>query len=195
VLAVLIIIAVFGVGLPVGLWLASRRRMSRPFASPRPDPVDQWLHSEFGLSRGDRTRVRLAVIGPRVLPLDDGAAVGKAARDPAQLPEHLLPAARGLAERVLADQVPGLPSARSSRWLAVALAFVPVVVGVGLIVTGHGDWLVGIVGCAPGWLSSWHSSVYVPRRARRNAQWLLRADGADPPARLIFSGPGRLFPR
>jgi hypothetical protein len=149
VLAVLIIIAVFGVGLPVGLWLASRRRMSRPFASPRPDPVDQWLHSEFGLSRGDGTR----------------------------------------------DQVPGLPSARSSRWLAVALAFVPVVVGVGLIVTGHGDWLVGIVGCAPGWLSSWHSSVYVPRRARRNAQWLLRADGADPPARLIFSGPGRLFPR
>jgi hypothetical protein len=179
VLAVLIIIAVAGIGLPALLWLASRRAKSRPFASQRPEPTEQWLHSEFGLSRSDRTRVRLAVIGPRLFPLDDGA--DKAATDPAQLPERLLPAARGLAERVLADRVPGLASPRGSRRVAVALVVVPVVAGAGLLVTGHGDWLGGMVGCAAGGLNGWYSSVHLPRRARRNARWLLRAGPAYPP--------------
>jgi hypothetical protein len=123
------------------------------------------------------------VLGPRAFLLDDeAAAAGKTARDPAQLPERLLPAARGLAKRVMAGQVLGLPSAHRSRWLVLAPAVVLAAASAGLIVTGHRDWLVGILISVPGWLNSLYIAVCVPRRARRNAQWLLRAGGrADLP--------------
>jgi hypothetical protein len=180
-LGVLIVLIVLGFGLPVGLWLISRWRMSRPqklYRGERHDEIDQWLTSEFNLGLADRARVRRSVLGRQA---GDPLEPKRPANDPAPLAPALLQPARALAARVLADQVRSVR--RSRRWGGVQLVSAVAYGGCGIFLLtgtegGREQTLGGLfvvnacfAGCAGAVLA-----VAAPRRTRRNAEAILHSE-------------------
>ena len=119
-LAVLIIIGVFGIGLPVALWLIARWRKFVPEKPQVYGDVNKWLLSEYGLSSRDRSLVQGAVLGRYavVTPLDQ-APSGPSRQAPGSLRPELLAAAHGLAARIAADGFRMLRVSRRMGWASL----------------------------------------------------------------------------
>jgi len=182
-LAALIVIVVLGLGLPIGLWLISRWRMSKPqtaYRGDRYDEIDQWLISEFNLGWRSRSRVRTAVLGRQF-----AARLEPSGRDndPAPLEPALLEPARALAVRVLANQIGQLRWSRRTGWVTLGLTVVYVGYGIFALTTGQAIGVFILLNAAASAGLGLSSAVLAPRRIRRDAERLLSGDrppGAQP---------------
>jgi hypothetical protein len=171
---VLIVIAVLGIGLPGFLWLILRWRLSVPqkVQGVRHDEIDKWLVSEFNLGWRDRSRVRRAVLA-----WQDAY--------PASLKPALLEAARGLAARVLADQIRQLRLSRRVGWTQLGMTVAGAGYGILVLATGWGGtsalgaFLVFNAGISGA--SAVFNAVLTPRRIRRNAEQVLRIASPESP--------------
>jgi hypothetical protein len=177
-LVVLIVIVILGVGLPLGLWLVSRRRMTVPAAGngyELHDEIDRWLISDFNLGWRERTRVRKAVLGRQNAGpwrLEPGGP------ESAPLEAPLLEPARGLAARVLADGFRKLRLSRQVGWAGMGLTVVYAGYGILVLATGWGgqsaDGAVILFYAGVSGVVAVYNAVLAPRRIRRNAERILR---------------------
>lgn len=151
------------------LWLILRWRMSVPEMVKGYDEIDKWLVSEFNLGWRDRSRVRRAVLAPQ------GA-------DPLSLRPALLEAARGLAARVLADQVRKLRLSRRVGWIQLGTAVAYAGYGIFILATGQlalGAFLVLNAGASGA--SAVFNTMLAPRRIRRHAGQVLQITSPESP--------------
>ena len=137
-LAVLIIIAVLGIGLPAGLWLVARRRKDVPDVPQVYGEVNQWLLREYGLGSRDRFQVQEAVLGRyAAVPALEQSARRPAPQAPASLRPDLAEAAGGLATRVAGDGFRRLRRSRGVGWVQLATGAAAAVFGVCVLAA---DW-------------------------------------------------------
>ncbi len=93
------------------------------------------------------------------------------------VPPTLVPAARALAERVLADRVQPLRLSRQLGWLQLAGCLVAVAYGLFVVATGSGGSQAAgsfVLGYAVVWgAGGVVNAIIVPRRARERARRVL----------------------
>ena len=117
----LAVIVALGIGVPIAAWSYTRLRPPPPPSrlGTAYDPVDKWLLRQHTLTPVDRDRVRDAVF--------NGRQVG----DP-----DLAPAARDLAEKVLAGKFRRLRQSYATVWINVVMATCFLAMGIISLITG-----------------------------------------------------------
>jgi hypothetical protein len=159
-----IVILVLGVSLPLVAFLTVRWRTATPERLEGHDDTDTWLISEFKLGSLDRDLVRKAVLTRR------GA-------ESTPLKPDLREAARGLAARVLSDQVGKLRAARRVGWIHLVMTVVYAGIGVFTLARGGERWqtaaVIVLLYAGVSAVSAAYSGVIAPRLLRRNAERLL----------------------
>jgi len=168
--AVVAVIAVLGVGLPAaGWWITTRRPAPVTAVGGGHGEIDQWLAGQFGLGDRDRERVRTAVLAGRPV---DGPGLEAAVRE---LAAQVL--ARRFRTLRQAEKLGRLSLTFGSAYTAFALAF--------LIIGGQGrgqtEAVLGVINGTMITLLGWQQAIRGPRRARRNAEQIVRAS-QDPTA-------------
>ena len=159
-----IVILVLGVSLPLVAFLTVRWRTATPERLEGHDDTDSWLISEFKLGAQDRSLVRKAVLTRH------GA-------DSTALKPGLREAARGLAARVLSDQVGKLRVGRRVDWVQLGMTVVYVGIGIFTLARGSERWqaagVIMLLNAGVSAVSAAYNGVIAPRLMRRNAERVL----------------------
>jgi len=149
----LAVIAVLGVGVPVGAWSYTRLRPLPPVSrlGTGYDPIDRWLLEHHGLPPLDRERVRVAVFQ------------GRQVDDPA-----LAPAAYDLAAKVLTGGFRVLRLSPLLEWANMFMAIGFAATGIGLLITSrHADGVaLGILALFDGSMFTFAGVMQI-RQAKR----------------------------
>jgi hypothetical protein len=159
-----IVILVLGVSLPLVAFFTVRWRTATPERLEGHDDTDTWLISEFKLGSLDRELVRKAVLTRR------GA-------ESTPLKPDLREAARGLAARVLSDQVGKLRTGRRVAWVQLVMTVVYFGIGVFTLARGAEKWqaagVIMLLTASISAVSAAYNGVIAPRFMRRSAERVL----------------------